>query len=535
MLTRRDGPDAGRLLVPVMALFLFAFALLLWLFVLQGRSKQLTAAASTGRYTIKVTGGDGVIYDRTFQPLTNQTERYRAVVNPTPEASARLVGHTVQMEELRTLFQTGKPFVCDVDSPQVACADVTVFPVPVRYGGAAVHLLGYRDGDGVGVSGLEAAYDQLLREQRQESTVVYTVNGQGELLGGIEKRVDMAPTVRAGVVTTLDREIQQICEEAIDFSAGAAVVLDVQTGEIRALVSVPDYDPNDVAASLEAENSPFLNRALCAYGVGSVFKIVTAAAALQSGLSPSLCYQCTGAVDVRGQLFRCHDLHGHGWLDMRGAMVASCNTYFITLSRLMTADALHSTASAFGFGEAMFLADGIRCAAGNLPSREALSLPAEQANFAFGQGQLTAAPLQVARMTCAVAGDGMLPACSLVRGVTTDGRSISVPQEKAAPKRVLTAEVATALREMLCAAVDGNPDSKARPSNTEAAGKTSTAQTGRYGADGKELCHAWMTGYFPAAHPRYAVTVFAENGGSGNVTAAPVFRRIVEQMTAAGF
>lgn len=517
-------------------LLLFAAVLLSQLFALSQQSEALSAAASTGRYTLKADLGSGLIYDRSFQKLTGQETQYQAIVNPTPDAIRALIGHTVEVAKLNEAQMSGKPFSCRVDSPDLGCKDITIFEVPVRYSGTAVHLIGYTNGDGTGMSGLEAAYDEFLRGAARESSVVYTVNAQGDLLGGIEKQVDAQPPVTAGVVTTLDCGIQAICEQAVDFPRGAVVVLDVYSGEICAMVSVPAYDPDQVSASLESEDAPFLNRALCAYGVGSVFKTVTVAAALESGVAPSFSHCCTGAVSVYGQRFRCHNLAGHQWLDMTGALTESCNTYCVTLSRMISAEGMYYTARRLGFGQPIPLAEGISSACGNLPAIGTLEIPAERANFAFGQGKLTATPLQVAAMTAAVAADGWMPEISLVRGLTEDGATLSTPGSAKESRRVLSEEVAQQLRVMLTAAVDGNADSKARARNTKAAGKTSTAQTGRYDAQtGEELCHAWMTGYFPADAPRYAVTVFVEEGGSGNDAAAPVFREIVEEMTAAGY
>ncbi len=520
----------------IMLLLAFAALLLARLFALGRHSETLSAAASTGSYTLKADLGDGVIYDSSFRRLTGQKSEYLAIVHPTPEAVRALIGHTIEVAKVRDAQMTGKPFLCKVDSPDLKCADITVFEVPVRYSDTAVHLIGYTNGDGIGMSGLEAAYNDFLRGASRESKVVYTVNAQGDLLGGIEKKVEAQLPVTAGVVTTLDRTVQEICESAIDFPRGAVVVLDVKSGELLSLVSVPAYDPERVADSLSDVDAPFLNRALCAYGVGSVFKTVTAAAALESGLTPGFSHCCTGAVTVYDQRFRCHNLAGHQWLDMTGALTESCNTYCVMLSRMVSAEGMYYTAHRLGFGTEIVLADGIRSSGGNLPAIGTLEIPAERANFAFGQGKLTATPLQVAGMTAAVAADGWMPQISLVRGITEDGVTLSEAMPVSESRQVLAEEVAIQLRGMLTATVDGNEDSNARARNTKAAGKTSTAQTGRYDKQtGEELCHAWMTGFFPADAPKYAVTVFVEDGGSGNEAAAPVFRRIVEEMTAAGY
>ena len=223
------------------------------------------------------------------------------------------------------------------------------------------------------------------------------------------------------------------------------------------------------------------------------------------------------------------DLNGHGLLNMQKALVKSCNPYFISLSRLLSPDMLHDTAEALGFGKETVLAPDLAGASGYLPSTDELHVEAEKANFSFGQGKLLATPLQIAAMTACIANDGIYTEPRLVCGLTEDGRKL-LPAQAPEQRRAMQADTAKKLRRMMAAVLADKQTANARPTGIRAAGKTSTAQTGQFDADGKELCHAWMTGFFPVAKPKYAVTVFVENGGSGNGTAAPVFREIIEQI-----
>ena len=132
-------------------------------------------------------------------------------------------------------------------------------------------------------------------------------------------------------------------------------------------------------------------------------------------------------------------------------------------------------------------------------------------------------------MTCAIANGGKMPVLRVIKGITTDG--VSVENEKE-PRFAYTMEekIAEQLGGMMKAAVEENENSKARSAEVSTAAKTSTAQTGRFREDGEEICNAWITGYFPADSPKYAVTVLVEDGGFGNDSAAPVFRRIAEEI-----
>ena len=132
-------------------------------------------------------------------------------------------------------------------------------------------------------------------------------------------------------------------------------------------------------------------------------------------------------------------------------------------------------------------------------------------------------------MTCAIANNGNMPVLRVIRGLTDDG--INVKNEKE-PQLAYTMEEkeAKALRRLMASAINNNDSSNAKPYNVMAAGKTSTAQTGRFDENGIEYCNAWITGYFPGNEPKYAITVLVEDGGYGNDSAAPVFREIIEKI-----
>ena len=216
-------------------------------------------------------------------------------------------------------------------------------------------------------------------------------------------------------------------------------------------------------------------------------------------------------------------------LDMEGAIKCSCNPYFIQLSEYLDSEQLYNTAAKFGFGTQCILADTIVSASGRLTDKEELEIAAEKANFSFGQGVLTVTPLQISMLTCAIANNGDMPIASLIKGITSDGISIK-NQSKARYAKTIKPETAELLRSFMLSAVDGSPSSNARSEKVKIAGKTSTAQTGRYDEDGNELCHGWITGFFPYESPQYAVTVLAEDGGTGNLIAAPVLRKIAEEI-----
>ena len=194
------------------------------------------------------------------------------------------------------------------------------------------------------------------------------MTAQGTLRTGETARLLQADSGALGVQLTISRPVQRAVEAvaASTMTSGCILVLDTATAAVRASVSVPCYDPEHLADSLQAENSPFLNRALQSYAVGSVFKPVLAAAALAAGLQPV--FECTGAVVGDGQIFRCAGGVPHGQVDLAAALEKSCNGYFIRLGQQLGAESLLDAAKAFGFGQSLLLAEGFAAEAGQLPT-----------------------------------------------------------------------------------------------------------------------------------------------------------------------
>ena len=521
-----------RIIIIQTALFLAAGALVLQLLRINHSDRTIEASAKQGSYTLHIPLSTGVIYDRHFARLTNDEPVYYAVVNPTPDAITALFSKVKHHDQIQDNLHNNVPFCCEVSDNEISNPNVIVLEGSqnsVLH--TAQHLVGYRQ-EGKGVCGLEAAYTDWLQSYDVSSTVTFSVNATGSVLQGLNSKEIQNGTPNGGVVTFLSRPIQRITETALQAAApnpAAAVVMDITSGEIVAMASTPVYDINHLENAMEDKDSPFLNRALCAYPVGSVFKLVIAASALENGLTSEYMYECSGHTEINGQMFRCHKSTGHGLLDMQHALIGSCNPYFISLCQLLTPEQLHKTAVSLGFGQSVFLADGIISAAGSLQSENELQIEAEKANFAFGQGKLLATPLQIASMTACIANDGIYCTPQLVKGLTEDGCTILHPIDST-QKRVLSSSTAEKIREMMYSVLTEGEHPLGKPKYTTAGGKTSTAQTGQYADDGTEYCHAWMTGYFPADTPKYAVTVFVENGGSGNQSAAPIFREIIDHI-----
>ena len=269
---------------------------------------------------------------------------------------------------------------------------IDVFSVTDRYSEEqlASNLIGYVDGRGNGAAGLEKAFDAALHLDGSLQ-VTYSVDAVNRVLNSADREIsDTRTQGEKGVFLTIDRRIQKIVEEACreaELDKGAVVVLEVETGEIRALASLPSLQPDNIAEDLENPDGPRINKALSAYSVGSVFKLVSAAAALEAGITPEYAYYCDGSIQVDGQKFRCFDGTAHGTVTMADAISRSCNGYFVSLMQQVDpAEFLEMAKSLGGLVRNPFSAPGYTGAAGTLPTEDSLLVKRALANFSFGQG-----------------------------------------------------------------------------------------------------------------------------------------------------
>ena len=492
--------------------------------------KYVREAEIRSDFTILAGESQGTIYDRNMNPMVNSEKKYVAAVVPTAVDKVEISQYAVDRADFSAEFESGRPFVfeCKKDTPE--SDGLTVFELPVRYSEnqPASHIVGYIS-QNEGADGLEYAYNTILRDGNGENSVTYKTDGFGRVMIGEGKKIVRSSTSDRGVVTTIDLDLQRICEECgKKIKKGAIVLADIANGDILAMASFPDYDIDELEKAVKDKKSPLINRVLYSYSVGSIFKLVTAAEAIEEGMG-GMMYDCSGKIDVYGQMFNCHKYDGHGLQSMSDAITNSCNTYFINLVKVLNVEKLRNMAYNLGFGRENQLCSGIIGSAGVLPTESELAVQAELANFSFGQGRLSATPIQITQLACAIANNGKMPELRLIKGLTSDGECV-LNEKSQRYSYVMYEDTAKQLRKMMVHAVRDNPNSNAKSKKLSIGAKTSTAQTGRFDSKGDELCNAWITGFFPSRKPKYALTVLIEDGGYGNDSAAPVFREIAEKI-----
>lgn len=498
-------------------------------------------AASAGGQSLSETElprSRGDFYDRDGRQLTGTEPRWYALCIPGDSSYATLFPY-VGFEEQSELYEKRNsmtPFLVEVNA-DLSANGVYTYTDARRYlpNPIARHLIGYLNGDGVGVSGLELAYEDVLARAGEERTVLCTTTAQGALMTGTQPELNTADGTNQGVQLTLDANLQRACEgiAAQTMERGCILVMDTETGEMLASVSMPEFDPDNLVKSMEADDTSLINRPFSAFSAGSVFKVVLAAAAYQAGYS-WFTHDCTGSVEVGDQMFRCAEGRAHGQVNLRGALEQSCNCYFIKLGQLLGGERILKTARQFGFGQATAVAPGLKSAEGNLPQASEVADPdgGQLAMLSFGQGALTVTPLQITAMMNVVADGGIWKAPRFVQGVVdADTMQLVQPVETAEDVRVCDSDTADILRSMLTSVVEEGIGRQAAPDAGQAGGKTGTAQTGQFDEEGEELLNYWFSGFFPAEEPRYTVTVLQDTTLEPEISSAAIFARVVNAIT----
>lgn len=405
-----------------------------------------------------------------------------------------------------------------------------------------LQIQGYREGDVIGKTGLEAWGETILAGERGGKLAILSPSG------AITATLANVPAQQSqNIYSTLDAELQNIADQALGDRVGTVIAMDVSNGAILAMVSHPDFDPNKLVqrtspqenrALLNDPNSPLLNRATqSAFPPGSVFKIVSYAAALEKGgFAPTNVFNDPGYWDGLGANNRRYgwtwqtSKSGHGTLTLSTALTVSCDITFYQVGQKLDQNdrnLLPNFARTFGLGKETGIE--IPEVAGNVPNPNAgVWRAGDPINLVIGQGTLLASPLQIVDMMAAVANGGALYRPRLVTRISSlanGSEKVFAPEVRG--KLPVSAVTLASIREAL-RKVTTDPNGTAfaafKGSKIISAGKTGTAEILKEGEP-----HAWFAGYAPADKPRIALVVFVEHGGEGSKAAAPIFREIVEK------
>ncbi len=506
------------------------------LFKLAVFPKEVSTQKSLRNRTVATVRGN--IFDRNMTPLTNNSYTYLAIIRPTPEALKHLRGIN-EDKEITDKVLKGQLTFKETDNKSLyeSCSDIKILKIRERYNSnSLVHILGYTNSEGNGVTGIEKYYNDYLKSTSGELSVIYTADAQNRLL--LDEKTEIRDSnyySQNGLILTIDITLQEILEAALidnNILKGAGIILDNESGEILACASLPVYDRENLIASLDDENAPFINRAFSQYPVGSVFKVVTAACALENNISfPP--YTCKGTITKTGNTFCCNKTEGHGEIELNEALSKSCNPYFIELGTVTGGEKLLKTAKSFHLGESISFGNDYMTDSGVLPDKSELQFDADVGNFAFGQGKFSATPLQIASIFATLGNKGIYNTPTLIKG-TVDHTGKLTKNAKASGKRIINISTCNIINKALSYTVTEGTGKAASSKKVNSYSKTSTAQSGQYDKKGNEIKYCWFVSVFPSENPQYTVCIMKENGTAGGSDCGPAVRDIEEEMYSLG-
>ncbi len=396
----------------------------------------------------------------------------------------------------------------------------------------------------IGKLGVESKLEDTLRGKAGTKSV--EVNAVGRVMRELDRREGDSG---ADLQLTLDHKLQNYIRARLGNESASVVVMDIENGDIRAIVSTPDFDPNlfvrgisvaDYSALRENEKRPLASKAVQdSYPPGSTFKMVAALAGLESGIiEPNETVYCPGYMEISDRNFTCWKKVGHGSMDLNTSLRESCDVFYYDLALKVGIEKITEMANRLGLGERHSVPMSA-VASGLTPTKEwkliyrdAEWVIGDSANAAIGQGYVLATPLQLAVMTARLAsGKSVEP--RLVKRI--DG----VEQPSGSGEDLgISADNLRQIRRGMFAVSNHRKgtaySSRIADPEVRMAGKTGTAQVRSSIVDNEEVPweqrdHALFVNFAPYENPKYAVAVVVEHGGGGSSTAAPIARDVTLQ------
>ncbi len=559
----------------VILIFLFIALNILNLEVIQGKKFRILSNQNCIRL-IPQEGSRGRILDRQGNVIVDNNLSYNVMVSSygNNEIDKTLLGAArvlnVNLKDLKDAFRNRyiasfmpttiaknidvkKAIALEELKPDLDNIMIHLYPLrSYLYGKLACHVLGYlneidlwrltklanygyKTKDIVGFGGVEEKYDYLLRQEAGGLSV--EVDHRGRLVSVLGFR---PPRNGKDIQLTIDLKIQKIVEENLRGRNGSAILMDPFSGEIIAMANNPNFNPSVFVKKSDSSilnlfadsDAPFINRAITGvYPAGSIFKLVVATAALETGkINLSTTFSCTGSTYIGKQEFSCWDTHN--LQNLTSAIANSCNVFFYRTGLLTGAQTIYDYAVKLGFSHPTAI-DLPYEAGGFVPSPLFKKIykfknwfDGDTANLAIGQGELLVTPIQIIRMMAVFANKGTLVTPYIVKAI--DGQEVANLKRKAVTLSFKNSTINYIRQGLRSVVADPKGTANALSSlPVSVAGKTGTAQVHQ----GQP--HGWFVGFFPYQAPKFVICVFLEHGGSGHA-ASVVAKQIIESMIKEG-
>lgn len=438
-----------------------------------------------------------------YYAITNQQE----LINNSYNGRQELL---ISQNRRGTIYAAGGQVLAETETEEDG-SETRVYP----YGNLFAHVVGYASNGKYGIESLSN---------------YYLINSNAKLADKVASDVAGEKYPADSVVTTLDVKVQEVAFQSLGIYKGAIIVSEPDTGKIIAMVSKPDFDPNEINAIWDElledkESTVLLNRATQGlYPPGSTFKIVTALEYIRENPDTynQYRYQCNGHFTSGQDTINCYHGSVHGSEDFKTSFAKSCNSSFANIGMQLDRARFGDTLDGFLFNEELPVAFNYN------KSRlivDESTTDSDIMQAAIGQGTTQITPLHLNMITCAIANNGMLMKPYLVDYVKNNEGNIIKQFNTASYRRLMSEEEAAVLNSLMQEVIVSGTGTKLAGQSYTAAGKTGSAEYSSV----KTESHAWFTGFAPAEDPEVCVTIIIEGAGSGGDYAVPIARRIFDE------
>ena len=508
------------------------------------KSEELSSGALNQRgKEILISPKRGTIYDRNNASLTNnetvptlivlkrqllEDEELYKQIQASTTLSYREFHNRINDNENLLMIPMDKDFTIDDSKNNLFLVDIVN-----RYteDNLLSHVIGYiNKSDNRGESGIEKVFDEYLNINSLDSFIIEYDKSRSMILdGSYNVNQDTDPNNPSGVKLTIDKEIQELVEEIIDKEnlQGSVIVAEVDTSNILAMVSRPNFDQDNIQNYFNDENMALYNKAIqVGYPPGSIFKIVVLLAALEN--DPSVIedeYYCNGYEEINGIRINCSGRHGY--VSLEEGFAKSCNVVFIQLAQDIGSKKVVEMAKLLGFGDKLNIGL-LEETDGNLPQDNEL-YGAAVGNIAIGQGNIEVTPLQITNMMMTIVNKGINKPISIIEGITNKEGYLLKKYNTAAEKRLISEESSIVALNMLREVVKSGTGRNIELEDIGGSGGKTGSAEGILNQ--RNIIHGWFTGFFPYRNPKYVITVAIEEADSGSRTAAPIFEKIIKGIT----
>ena len=543
----------------MMVLLLLLIARLVKVMVIDSEELENRAASQQTRNTT-LSATRGKILDSTGVVLARNATAYKVVIWPSSikddekERVAKELSSLLDMDYAKVLEkvnankqeivlarQVERETVDKIESMKLGIGVGTAIDTKRYYSSGSLfsQLLGFTNIDGEGQAGLEQKYEKYLAGKNGRM-VTETDGKQNPLPYGVQEIIEA--TDGCDLILTTDAVMQsaleKACKEALEVNKAASVqgvIMDCTTGEIKAMTTQPDFDPNSPPRNdMALLNSLMRNRVVTdSYEPGSTFKLITLSAALDSHtVNTGTGFYCDGGCTVNGERIKCWRSGGHGSQTLYKAVQNSCNPSFVKMALSMGTETFYDYIYSFGFGSST--GSGITGESAGIVTHKKYITENTLARISFGHS-IAVTPLQLVTAVSAAVNGGKLMQPYVVDSIVAPDGTVVLKNEPKVVRRVISEETSALVRDIGESVVSEGSGKNAAIPGYRIGGKTGTAQ--KYGADGKiaqgKLIASFI-GFAPADEPKYVCLILVDEPQVGTIfgstVAAPFVKQVMEEV-----